>query len=95
VLTVPSAFTLHTGKDHWEVLLRARAIENTCWVIAPAQVGRHGPNRVTYGNAMIVDPWGTVVARCSDGPGFCVAELSGAVLDEVRRQIPCLQHRRL
>jgi predicted amidohydrolase len=95
VLTVPSAFTLHTGKDHWEVLLRARAIENTCWVLAPAQVGRHSASRVTYGNAMIVDPWGTVVARCSDGPGFCLAELSPEVLDHVRRQIPCLQHRKL
>jgi len=95
VLTVPSAFTLHTGKDHWEVLLRARAIENTCWVVAPAQVGRHSATRVTYGNAMIVDPWGTVVARCSDGPGLCVAELSAAVLEQVRAQIPCLRHRRL
>ena len=95
VLVVPSAFTLHTGKDHWEPLLRARAIENACWMLAPAQVGRHSANRVTYGNAMIVDPWGTVVARCSDGPGFCLAELSAEVLDHVRRQIPSLQHRRL
>ena len=95
VLTVPAAFTLYTGKDHWEVLLRARAIENTAYVMAPAQVGRHSASRVTYGNAMIVDPWGTVVARCSDGPGFCVAELSSDVLEHVRRQIPCLQHRKL
>lgn len=95
ILTVPAAFTLLTGKDHWEVLLRARAIENTCWVIAPAQVGRHSDRRVTYGNAMIVDPWGTVVARCSDGPGFCLAELDARVLDSVRAQIPCLAHRRL
>ncbi|WP_373046047.1 carbon-nitrogen hydrolase family protein [Vulgatibacter sp.] len=95
ILTVPAAFTLHTGKDHWEVLLRARAIENTCYVLAPAQVGRHAAKRVTYGNAMIVDPWGTVIARCSDGPGFCIAELSPAVLASVRGQIPCLQHRRL
>jgi len=95
VLTVPAAFTLYTGKDHWEVLLRARAIENTAYVVAPAQVGRHSASRVTYGNAMIVDPWGTVIARCSDGPGFCLAELSPEVLAHVRRQIPCLQHRRL
>lgn len=95
ILTVPAAFTLWTGKDHWEVLLRARAIENTCWLVAPAQVGRHGGNRQTYGNAMIVDPWGTVVARCSDGPGFCLAELSPEVLASVRAQIPCLSHRRL
>jgi len=95
ILAVPSAFTLQTGKDHWEVLLRARAIENTAWVVAPAQGGRHGGGRVTYGNAMIVDPWGTVVARCSDGPGICVAELSPDVLARVRAEIPSLAHRRL
>jgi predicted amidohydrolase len=95
VLVVPAAFTLHTGKDHWEVLLRARAIENTCWLVAPAQVGRHSEKRVTYGNAMIVDPWGTVVARASDGPGLCLAELSPDVLARVRREIPSLTHRRL
>lgn len=95
VLTVPAAFTLHTGKDHWEVLLRARAIENTSWVVAPAQFGRHSEKRVTYGNAMIVDPWGTVVARASDGPGFALAELRADVLERVRREIPSLRHRRL
>lgn len=95
VLTVPSAFTLHTGKDHWEVLLRARAIENTAYVIAPAQGGRHGGGRVTYGHALIADPWGTVIARCSDGPGFCVAELAPDVLERVRRELPSLRHRRL
>lgn len=94
VLAVPSAFTLHTGKDHWEVLLRARAIENTCYVVAPAQVGRHG-KRETWGHSMIVDPWGLVVARCSDGPGYCMAELSAPLLAKVRAQIPCLAHRRL
>ena len=95
VLVVPAAFTLHTGKDHWEVLLRARAIENTSWLLAPAQVGRHSEKRTTYGNAMIVDPWGTVVARASDGPGLCLAELSPEVLARVRREIPSLGHRRL
>lgn len=95
ILVAPSAFTLHTGKDHWEVLLRARAIENTCWVIAPAQGGRHGGGRLTYGNAMIVDPWGAVVARCSDGPGLCMAELSPEVLARVRRELPSLSHRKL
>jgi predicted amidohydrolase len=95
VLTVPAAFTLHTGKDHWEVLLRARAVENTSWVVAPAQVGRHSERRVTYGNAMIVDPWGTVVARASDGPGLALAELRADVLERVRREIPSLRHRRL
>jgi predicted amidohydrolase len=95
VLLVPAAFTLHTGKDHWEILLRARAIEATSYVIAPAQVGRHSPTRVTYGNSMIIDPWGVVIARCSDGPGVCVAEISPSVLARVRREIPSLGHRRL
>ena len=95
VLTVPAAFTLHTGKDHWEVLLRARAIENTAYVIAPAQVGRHSESRQTYGHAMIVDPWGAVVARASDGPGIAVAELDPGLLAKVRREIPSLAHRRL
>lgn len=93
VLLVPSAFTAETGKDHWEVLLRARAIENTCWLVAPAQVGRHLKGRASYGHSMIVDPWGVVVARCSDGPGFCVAEIDPKVLDRVRRSIPSLEHR--
>ena len=93
VLLVPSAFTAETGKDHWEVLLRARAIENTCWLIAPAQVGDHIKGRRSYGHSMIVDPWGLVVARCSDGPGYCIAELRSDVLEKVRKTIPSLQHR--
>lgn len=93
VLLVPSAFTAETGKDHWEVLLRARAIENTSWLIAPAQVGRHIKGRASYGNSMIVDPWGAVVARCSDGPGFCLAEIDPDLLERVRRSIPSLRHR--
>src|SRR5262249_17492233 len=70
ILTVPSAFTLTTGKDHWEVLLRARAIENQCYVLAPAQVGRHSQKRVTYGHSMVVDPWGVVIAQALDGEGL-------------------------
>lgn len=95
ILCVPSAFTLHTGKDHWEVLLRARAIEDLCYVLAPAQFGRHSEQRVTYGNALIVDPWGAVVARASDGEGIAVADLDPAVLERVRRELPALSHRRL
>lgn len=95
VLLIPSAFTLHTGKDHWEVLVRARAIENTCWVIAPAQSGRHIRGRSSYGHSMIVDPWGIVVARCSDGPGFCLAEIDPELQRRVRTSLPSLQHRRL
>jgi deaminated glutathione amidase len=93
VLFVPSAFTQHTGKDHWEVLLRARAIENTAWVVAPAQTGDHGRGRRSYGHSMIVDPWGVVVAQCSEGPGFCIAEIDPDRLADVRNEIPSLRHR--
>lgn len=95
VLLIPSAFTLHTGKDHWEVLVRARAIENTCWVIAPAQTGRHLKGRSSYGHSMIVDPWGVVVARCSDDVGICVAEIDPDLQRRVRESLPSLQHRRV
>ena len=95
VVCIPAAFTLYTGKDHWEVLVRARAIENLAYVIAPAQVGRHSANRVTFGNAMVVDPWGVVLARCPDGEGVCVAPVSRARLTQVRRELPSLEHRRL
>src|SRR6266852_199540 len=95
LITVPSAFTLMTGKDHWEVLLRARAIENQCYVLAPAQVGRHSEKRVTYGHSMVVDPWGAVIAQASDGEGLALAEVRAEVLSEVRLRIPALSHRRL
>jgi predicted amidohydrolase len=95
LLTVPSAFTLMTGKDHWEVLVRARAIENQAYVLAPAQGGRHTDQRVTYGHAMVVDPWGLVVARVSDGEGVALAELDPELLARVRRNLPALRHRRL
>jgi deaminated glutathione amidase len=95
VLTVPAAFTLMTGKDHWEVLLRARAIENQAYVLAPAQGGRHTDQRVTYGHAMVVDPWGLVVARASDGEGLAIAEVDTELLARVRRNLPALRHRRL
>jgi predicted amidohydrolase len=95
VVFVPAAFTLFTGKDHWEVLLRARAIENLCYVVAPAQVGRHSANRLTYGNAMVVDPWGTVLARCPDGEGVCLARFDRSRMERARRELPALSHRRL
>ncbi|NLE23613.1 MAG: carbon-nitrogen hydrolase family protein [Actinobacteria bacterium] len=94
VLCVPSAFTAYTGAAHWEVLLRARAIENGCFVLAPNQVGEHLPGRDCYGHSMIVDPWGVVLAQVEDGAGVCVADLDLARLDEVRAQVPSLQHRR-
>ena len=95
LLSIPSAFTLFTGKDHWEVLLRARAIENLAYVLAPAQVGKHSATRVTFGNAMIVDPWGVVLARCPDRETVCVAPVSGERLAQVRRELPALEHRKL
>jgi len=95
LLTVPAAFTLMTGKDHWEVLLRARAIENQAYVLAPAQFGRHSEKRVTYGHALVVDPWGLVIGRASEGEGIALAELDPEVILRVRTAIPCLSHRRL
>jgi predicted amidohydrolase len=95
VLAVPSAFTERTGRDHWEVLLRARAIENLAYVFAPAQVGVHGPGRSSYGHALIVDPWGAVVARVPDGEGVAVAELEFERQDAIRRELPALGHARL
>jgi predicted amidohydrolase len=95
VVFIPAAFTLFTGKDHWEVLVRARAIENLSYVVAPAQVGRHSASRLTYGNAMIVDPWGTVLARCPDGEGVCVARFDRPRMERARQELPALKHRRL
>ena len=94
VLTVPSAFTERTGKDHWEVLLRARAIENLAYVVAPAQVGHHGRGRASHGHAMIVDPWGAVAAQVPDGEGVALAELDFARQDRLRRELPALRHTR-
>jgi predicted amidohydrolase len=95
VLCVPSAFTERTGRAHWEVLLRARAIENLAWVLAPAQYGHHGEGRVSHGQAMIVDPWGQVTARVPDGEGVAVAELDLDRQDRLRRELPALAHARL
>lgn len=95
VLTAPSAFTFATGAAHWELLNRARAVENQCFMIAPAQWGVHAPGRHSWGHAMIVDPWGTVVAQVSDGEGWSLALLRAAVLDGTRRALPALAHRRL
>ncbi|MCL1464500.1 carbon-nitrogen hydrolase family protein [Argonema galeatum] len=93
VLFVPAAFTAYTGKDHWQVLIQARAIENTCYVIAPAQTGNHYAMRHTHGHAMIVDPWGVILADAGDRPGVAIAEINPDRLIQVRRQMPSLQHR--
>jgi deaminated glutathione amidase len=94
VLAVPSAFTLQTGKDHWELLLRARAVENQAYVVAPAQWGRKADGRWTYGRSMIVDPWGTVLAQCPDRDGFALATLDRDYLDDLRTGFPALNNRR-
>jgi predicted amidohydrolase len=90
ILTVPSAFTLTTGKDHWEPLLRARAIECQCYVLAPAQQGRHDDEgiRESYGHSMIVDPWGHVLARAAEGPGIAMAEIDLKRVEQIRRALP-------
>jgi predicted amidohydrolase len=93
LLLVPSAFTLPTGRDHWQVLLRARAIENQAYVIAPNQHGPHGPHLTTYGRSMIVDPWGTELAIAPDGPGVIVAEIDPDHLASVRDRLPALRNR--
>lgn len=93
VIFVPAAFTAFTGKDHWQVLLQARAIENTAYIIAPAQTGVHYGRRQTHGHAMIVDPWGIVLANAGREPGLAIAEITPRRLAKVRQQMPCLQHR--
>lgn len=95
VLAVPAVFTERTGRDHWEVLLRARAIENAAYVIAPAQHGRGVPGGIpAFGRSMVVDPWGTVIAQAPDGEGIVVADLDLDRVAAVRRQIPSLANRR-
>ena len=94
-LAIPAAFTLQTGKDHWHVLLRARAIEAQCWVLAAAQTGHHFGPRRSYGHAMIVDPWGTIRAECGEGEGVAVATLDPGMVASVRASVPSLRHRRL
>ncbi|PSN14151.1 hydrolase [filamentous cyanobacterium CCP5] len=93
VLVIPAAFTAFTGKDHWQVLLQARAIENTCYVIAPAQTGFHNSRRQSHGHATIIDPWGVVLADAGTATGVAIAEINPSRLAQVRRQMPSLSHR--
>jgi deaminated glutathione amidase len=100
LIILPAAFTLQTGKDHWEVLLRARAIETQCYLAAPACTGPHqegvsGETRFTYGHSLIADPWGHVVAKASDGPGWAAASVDKAFMARVRANMPVLEHRKL
>ncbi|MGH7483379.1 MAG: carbon-nitrogen hydrolase family protein, partial [Longimicrobiales bacterium] len=94
VVVVPAAFHYHTGKDHWEVLLRARAIENQVFVLAANACGSHPGGWKSHGRSMVVDPWGIVLATAGDGPGVCVAECDLDVLERVRRELPSLANRR-
>jgi deaminated glutathione amidase len=95
VLSVPAAFTHTTGQAHWELLLRARAVENQCYVLAAAQGGTHENGRRTWGHSLVVDPWGEVLAVLPEGEGFVIAEVDAQRLAEVRTQLPALLHRRL
>ncbi|MDP2903210.1 MAG: carbon-nitrogen hydrolase family protein [Methylovulum sp.] len=95
ILVIPSAFTAETGAAHWELLLRARAVENLCYVIAPNQGGLHLNGRRTYGHSMIIDPWGVVLDCYKTGSGFVCAQISHERLEEVRRTFPALHHRQL
>ena len=98
LIFLPSAFTLATGKDHWETLLKARAIETQCWFAAPATWGKHlegkGAERFTYGHSLVVDPWGHVTAKVPDGVGWATARLDPKVTARVRRDMPVLEHRK-
>ncbi len=95
IIVLPSAFTSITGKAHWEVLLRARAIENLCYVVASAQGGYHVSGRETYGNSMIVDPWGTVLDRLPHGSGYVVADVDIENINNIRKNFPVLQNRKI
>ena len=93
-LTIPSSFQRATGKVHWHTLLKARAIENACYVFAPAMCGEHPGNRSTYGHSLVVDPWGEVVADGGEAPGVVYADIEPAKIDKVRGMLPCLEHDR-
>ncbi|MCL2022078.1 MAG: carbon-nitrogen hydrolase family protein [Betaproteobacteria bacterium] len=94
LIFLPAAFTRATGRAHWEILVRARAIENQCYLLAAAQGGKHESGRRTYGNSMIIDPWGEVVARRESGQGIALADLDHQRIAEVRQKLPALSHRK-
>lgn len=94
IIVVPSAFTKVTGKAHWEVLLRARAVETQCYILGANQGGQHSPSRETSGDSMIIDPWGTIISRCDMGEGVALAELDSGLLSRVRKSMPVLSQQR-
>jgi nitrilase len=93
LIVVPAAFTATTGRAHWETLLKARAIENLCYVLASAQGGVHENGRATFGHSMLIDPWGNVVARHADGPGLAIGDVAPHLTSRWRGQLPALAHR--
>lgn len=95
IIVLPSAFTAITGKAHWEVLLRARAIENLCYVIASAQGGYHVNGRETHGDSMVIDPWGTIINRLPQGPGYIMGDIDIENVHKLRSNFPVLQHRKI
>jgi nitrilase len=95
IFSVPSAFTATTGKVHWEILLRARAIENLAYVIGAGQGGSHSSGRETYGDSIVIDPWGKVINRLARGPGIVTADIDRKRLEKLRRSLPSIEHRRL
>ena len=94
IITVPSAFTETTGRRHWEILLRTRAVENLCYVIASNQGGQNTETRMTWGHSMIVDPWGDILSRMEKGPGVVCADIDPARVQEIRRNFPAIEHRK-
>jgi len=92
MIVIPSAFIVSTGKDHWEILLKARAIENQVYIVAPNQFGKHNPKRVSYGHSMIIGPWGVPIAHAEDREGIIMADMDKNYLDEVRNKLPVLNH---
>lgn len=95
LLVIPAAFTVPTGRSHWELLLRARAVENQCYVMAPAQGGQHDSGRMTWGHSMVIDPWGEILCEQASGEGIVSASLSKQRFDEIRSQLPAWLHRKL
>jgi len=93
LIVLPAAFTFTTGQAHWEILLRARAIENQCWLVASAQGGQHSNGRATWGHSMVIDPWGTIVACCEQGEGLALAKVDPGLTEKVRLNLPALRHR--
>ena len=94
VIFTPANFQMQTGKDHWEIILRTRAVENTCYIVAPGQIGKKRGTSLSYGSSMVVNPWGTVISRAQETAGVVMAEIDLDYLDKVRRDLPCLKNRR-